>query len=84
MNKKYFSLWQKEIIFSYKYGFLTRGSAIHIFLKEGYIPFISKHGYIFSIDKETVENTIASILYLHSINRINSFYLTKNNEYDDF
>jgi hypothetical protein len=75
--------WQKEQIFSYKYGYISRKSAIHLFVKEGFIPFIIKNGYLFSHNSETIGNTIASMLFYFSNNKFYNFYIPDNNYYNE-
>jgi len=81
--KKYFSIWQNEYIFSYKYGNIKRKNAIHIFIKEGYIPFISKHGYLFLTTFESIEDTIASMIFYNNLNKFKNLYIPNNNYYDE-
>ena len=81
--KKHFHQWQNEPIFSYKYGNMKRKDAIHIFIKEGYIPFITKKGYIFSINMELLEDTIASMIFINNLNEFNHYNIPNNNYYDE-
>ena len=78
-----FSGWQNEIIFSSKYGYMKRLTAIRMFIKEGIIPFILKNGYIFSNNVEYIEDTIASMIFYYNLNKFNSYFdFDLNNKYD--
>ena len=80
IHKNWFLDWQNETIFSYKYGDIPRKTAIHIFIKEGYIPFIFKKGYCLNKHMETFSNTLASMLFFYYTN--NYYHLgpgTNNN-----
>lgn len=81
--KNRFSEWQNEEIFSYKYGYISRNNAISIFIREGYVPFIFKHGYFLSKSIEVIENTLASMLFYFSIDKSYKFNIVTNNDYDE-
>jgi hypothetical protein len=81
--KKWFLEWQNEEICSYKFGYMRRKHAITKFIKEGYMPFISRNGYVFSKNIEILENTIASMLFFYDIDKYYDYYIPPNNKYDE-
>lgn len=81
--KNWFLDWQNEEIFSYKYGYIPRKTAIHIFIKEGYIPFILKKGYSLNKYMETFTNTLASMLFYNYTNNYYHLNAGANNNSDE-
>uniref|UniRef100_A0A6C0D7A8 Uncharacterized protein n=1 Tax=viral metagenome TaxID=1070528 RepID=A0A6C0D7A8_9ZZZZ len=81
--KNWFLEWQNEEICSYKFGYMPRKHAITKFIKEGYIPLISRNGYVFSKNIEILENTIASMLFFYHIDKFYDYNIPINNNYDE-
>ena len=58
-----FKQWQNLYIESLKYGSITITEAITIFIKEGLIPFILNHRYVFAVDNHQLGNIVATTIF---------------------
>jgi len=58
-----FKKWQNLYIESLKYGSITITEAITIFIKEGLIPFILNHRYVFAVDNHQLGNIVATTIF---------------------
>jgi len=88
MENYQFVKWQNLYIESLKYGHITINQAIRYFIKDGLIPFITKNKYIFEFHPHIIENTIASMMFRSSKNKIYLFPtrdgISFNDEYYDY
>lgn len=66
-----FKSWQTNEIFTKKYEYIQIYDCLKLFVYDGIVPFINKHGYNFCCNKDYICDAIATSL----------FYYSRNNSY---
>lgn len=78
-----FKLWQNSEIYTKKYGDVQIYDCIQLFVYDGIVPFINKHGYILCCNKEYICDLIATSLFYYSNNTSYLIQLPKIVNFND-
>jgi len=83
LNNK-FLIWQNNLIYTKKYGYITIKQCIYFFANEGILIYLFKNGYTLARSKDDFLNGIATILFKLYINKLYFIKLPSDCFNDEF